>query len=72
MATLPADGAGASPEAGTSDVLSALQALPTVTGPWGSGRVLDGTLISAIVTDDGRVALGAVSPKALTAALAGS
>ena len=37
-----------------------------------SGRVLDGTLVSAIITDDGRVALGAVSPQALADALAGS
>lgn len=71
VATLPTDD-GAAAAASMSDVLSALQALPTVTGPWGSGRVLDGTLVSAIITDDGRVALGAVSPQALADALAGS
>ena len=32
--------------------------------------MLRGTLFSAILTDDGRVAVGAVSPEALGAALA--
>jgi outer membrane lipoprotein-sorting protein len=50
--------------------LALLEALPATSGPWGSGRVLDGTLFSAIVTDDGRLAVGAVAPEALGAALA--
>jgi outer membrane lipoprotein-sorting protein len=77
IATLPADAADAAGEAGTmpagmSDVGAALGALPSVTGPWGTGRVLDGTLVSALLTDDGRIAIGAVSPQALADALAGS
>ncbi|WP_076263570.1 LolA family protein [Intrasporangium flavum] len=47
-----------------------LKALPTVSGAWGSGHVLEGTLFSAVVTDDGRVAVGAVGPDTLFAALA--
>jgi outer membrane lipoprotein-sorting protein len=48
-----------------------LKVLPTVTGAWGSGHLLRGTLFSALLTDDGRVAVGPVAPEALYAALAG-
>jgi hypothetical protein len=44
--------------------------LPRASGTWGSGRLLEGTLFSALVTDDGRVAVGAVAPERLYAALA--
>lgn len=44
--------------------------LPRVSGAWGSGRLLRGTLFSAVLTDDGRVAVGAVAPEALYSALA--
>ena len=33
--------------------------LPKVSGTWGSGHLLEGTLFSAVLTDDGRVAVGA-------------
>lgn len=46
-----------------------LALLPTASGAWGTGRVLDGTLFSAVITDDGRYAVGAVAPEALYAAL---
>jgi hypothetical protein len=49
----------------------ALKALPTVSGSWGSGHLLQGTLFSALLTDDGRVVVGAVAPQALYDALAG-
>jgi outer membrane lipoprotein-sorting protein len=49
-----------------------LAALPPVSGSWGSGRLLRGTLFSAVLTDDGRVAVGAVAPSALYSALAAS
>jgi outer membrane lipoprotein-sorting protein len=52
------------------DAVALLESLPRVSGEWGSGRVLSGTLVSAILTDDGRVAIGAVPPEALGAALA--
>jgi hypothetical protein len=62
-------GQGADP---ATSALALLEALPKATGPWGSGRVLEGTLFSAIVTDDGRVALGAVGSSTLADALSGT
>ncbi len=47
-----------------------VQLLPRVQGDWGSGVVLDGTLISVVIADDGRMAFGAVAPEALYQALA--
>ncbi|WP_312721150.1 DUF2092 domain-containing protein [Mobilicoccus sp.] len=52
------------------DLAGVLDSLPQTSGAWGSGRVLDGTLFSAVLTDDGRVAVGAVPSTQLTAALA--
>lgn len=46
-----------------------LKQLTPVSGSWGSGRLLRGTLLSVVLSDDGRVALGAVPPQALYAAL---
>ena len=63
------DSATASPMTGL-DAAALLGSLPRISGEWGTGRVLSGTLVSAILTDDGRVAIGAVGPQALGAALA--
>jgi outer membrane lipoprotein-sorting protein len=41
-----------------------------VTGPWGSGRLITSAVASVIVTDDGRIAFGAVPEQVLTEALA--
>jgi outer membrane lipoprotein-sorting protein len=41
-----------------------------VSGPWGSGRLITTAVGSAILTDDGRVAMGAVPEQVLTEALA--
>ena len=38
-------------------------------GAWGSGRLLAGTAFSAVLTDDGRLAIGAVVPEKLYEAL---
>lgn len=55
----------------SGDPMSAvLGALPRVSGAWGSGRLFEGTLVSAVLTDDGRLAVGAVGPDLLYAALA--
>ena len=35
--------------------------LPAVSGSWGSGHLLRSALVSAVLTDDGRVAVGAVA-----------
>ena len=48
-----------------------LDALGTpVTGPWGSGRVITTAVATVIITDDGRIAAGAVPQQVLTEALA--
>lgn len=57
------DPAASSPESGTLDLL--LQSLPRVSGTWGSGRLLSSALVSVLITDDGRVLAGAVSPQRL-------
>ena len=44
--------------------------LPEVSGTWGSGHLMAGTGFSALLTDDGRLVVGAVTPKGLYAALA--
>ncbi|MEO6996463.1 MAG: sigma-E factor regulatory protein RseB domain-containing protein [Terracoccus sp.] len=64
VATLPADLATR-----LGQLKQLLTSLPSVSGSWGRGRVIDGTLFSAVLTEDGRVAVGAVSPNALYAAL---
>jgi outer membrane lipoprotein-sorting protein len=65
VAQLPADAT-----AGSAQVTRMLKVLPEVSGAWGSGHLLRGTAFSALLTDDGRVVLGAVAPEALYAALA--
>jgi outer membrane lipoprotein-sorting protein len=62
---------GASPDLG-SQLSAILSNLPEVHGTWGSGRVLEGTLFTVVLTDDGRVAVGAVGPQQVYAALAAS
>jgi len=72
VATMPTGtGSGSGSASSTAKQLeTVLKALPTVSGTWGSGHVLEGTLFSAVVTDDGRVAVGAVGADTLFAALA--
>lgn len=43
----------------------------SVSGPWGSGRLLTSTLVDALVLDSGRVLVGAVTPERLEAVAAG-
>ncbi len=56
---------------GSSSLTGMLKVLPEVSGRWGSGRLLRGTLFSVLLTDDGRLVIGAVPPQTLYAALAG-
>jgi outer membrane lipoprotein-sorting protein len=59
------------PEDAESGQLDAvLASLPTESGDWGTGKVLSGTAFSAVLTDDGRLAVGAVRPQVLYDALA--
>jgi hypothetical protein len=43
-----------------------------VTTPGGAGRLITTNLVNVIVLDDGRVAVGAVTPEALAAAIPAS
>ena len=54
---------------GTEGDSETLNALPKVSGSWGSGRLFSSRLVSAVITDDGRVAAGAVRPELLYDAL---
>ena len=49
---------------------AALQLLPAVSGSWGHGHLLAGTLFSVVITDAGKIAIGAVRPSVLYQALA--
>jgi hypothetical protein len=49
---------------------SMLSMLPKVSGSWGSGHEFAGTLFTVLVTDDGRVFAGAVTPQKLYEAAA--
>ena len=62
---------GDDPElAGAEQLQAFLSQLPQVKETWGSGRLLEGTAFSAVLTDDGRIAIGAVRPEKLYEALA--
>jgi outer membrane lipoprotein-sorting protein len=78
---LPSSGltSGASPDGGATSisdgsgdsaaVVNALLGSATrVSGAWGSGRLLRTSLISALITDNGRMFVGAVQPSVLYAA----
>jgi outer membrane lipoprotein-sorting protein len=47
-----------------------LEMLPSIEGPWGSGHVFSSELFSALLTDDGRLLIGAVTPERLGEAAA--
>ena len=66
VARLPVDQA-----AGTENPFGGFVAqLPTVTGAWGTGHYITGRLFSAMITDDGRIFIGAVTPNQLFQAAA--
>ncbi|WP_433317317.1 LolA family protein [Micromonospora sp. CA-269861] len=60
--------AGAAPDVDVSKLLGGLTA---VSGDWGSGRLLSAKLFSVLLTDDGRVLAGAVTPERLYQAARG-
>ena len=51
------------------EMQSILENAPTVTGPAGSGHLITTALVNVLVLDDGRIAIGAVTPEALQAAV---
>jgi hypothetical protein len=60
---------GSAGRSGVGGELAALlYRLPRVSGSWGSGRLLTSTLVSALLTDDGRLLIGPVPPDLLYAA----
>jgi outer membrane lipoprotein-sorting protein len=74
VATMPtgADGADASKAAESAGlpIDAIIGQLPKVSGTWGSGRLLSSALFTALITDDGRVLAGAVTPEKLYEAAA--
>ncbi|BFU44486.1 LolA family protein [Krasilnikovia sp. MM14-A1004] len=58
-------------QGGAAMVGAVLDSLPKVSGTWGSGRLLSSALFSALLTDDGRVLIGAVAPERLYQVAAG-
>lgn len=71
VAKLPTGAAAPSgTDSSTRRLTGLVSVLPKVSGAWGSGHLLAGKLFSVVLTDDGRVAVGAVRPDALFAALA--
>jgi outer membrane lipoprotein-sorting protein len=69
-ATPGSAGAGAATDQTVAGLMKYVGLLPKVSGSWGSGHLMAGTVFSALLTDDGRLVVGAVTPKGLYAALA--
>lgn len=67
--TAPGQEPGQSKGSDQRQLQQLLNGLPKVSGDWGSGRLFNGTLFSAVLSDDGRVAVGAVTPDLLYSAL---
>ncbi|MDO5683433.1 MAG: hypothetical protein Q4G46_11455 [Propionibacteriaceae bacterium] len=69
-----ATGTGAEPAEGrgteqAAEFQAMIDQLPTVQGPWGSGKVLTSSLFTVVLTDDGRVAVGMVPTSRVVAAI---
>ena len=60
-----AEAGGAATGGAAGQLTALLDTLPKVSGAWGSGRLLSGTLFSALIIDVGRVFAGAVAPEKL-------
>jgi outer membrane lipoprotein-sorting protein len=69
----PAPGNGGSGDSAAGDSAAVLNALLSsatpVSGAWGSGRLLQTSLVSVLMTSNGRVFVGAVQPSVLYAAV---
>ena len=61
---------GATADKNIAQLMKVVTLLPKVSGSWGSGHLMAGTVFSALLTDDGRLVVGAVTPEGLYAALA--
>jgi outer membrane lipoprotein-sorting protein len=69
IAKMPS-GNSADAGSGAQQLRGVLDSLPKVSGSWGTGHLLQSRLFSALVTDDGRILVGAVAPDRLYAAAA--
>jgi outer membrane lipoprotein-sorting protein len=69
VAQLPADIVPGTKSGSGGATAALLKSLPRVSGSWGSGTLLRSALFSVVLTDDGRVAIGAVPPSVLYDAL---
>ena len=63
---------GATADRTVAQLLKFAGPLPKVKGGWGSGNLMAGAAFSVLLTDDGRIVVGAVTPEGLYAALAAS
>jgi outer membrane lipoprotein-sorting protein len=61
---------GGATDKNIAQLMKVVTLLPKVSGSWGSGHLMAGTVFSALLTDDGRLVVGAVTPEGLYAALA--
>jgi len=68
--TSTSSSAGATTDKTLAQLMRYVTLLPKVSGRWGSGHLMTGTVFSALLTDDGRLVVGAVTRKGLYAALA--
>ena len=71
LASMSTEQSSGSATSSSPSVTKLLGLLPTVSGSYGTAHVLDGTLVSAVITTDGRYAVGAVAPDKLLTALPG-
>ncbi|HEY3561376.1 MAG TPA: hypothetical protein VGL05_28120 [Kribbella sp.] len=55
---------------GSGPLAQLLAKAPTVQGSWGKGKIVTSKMVSALITDDGRVFAGLVTPDTLQAAAA--
>jgi outer membrane lipoprotein-sorting protein len=65
--SVPAPGNGGSGDS-TAVLAALLHSATPVSGAWGSGRLLQTSLVSVLITDSGRMFVGAVQPSVLFAA----
>ena len=71
-ASTPAGSSGGSALGGSTNAVigALLRSATRVSGPWGSGRLLRTSLVSLLITDNGRVLAGPVTPRVLYQAAA--
>lgn len=58
------------PATGNGALDQLLAKAPTVSGSWGSGKIVTSKMVTALITNDGRVFVGLVTPDTLQAAAA--